>query len=495
MPVRLLTVAVGLALFIAPCRAAEQGQLDASPALFTVLAAINAAGYDADIDSSANHPLRDAVRRDLAARNIPCLPELRRFFEAHRQRDWAAELSQYVSFGLLVGDPPTFAPRLMRNEMPPDVAALEGFQPLLVRFYKEAGIEPLWKKAQPAIDEVIARYHAPVTRAVTEVSAYLRTDAGGFRGWRFQIYVDLLGAPNQIHTRSYSNEYFVVVTPSPSPQTAEIRHAYLHFLLDPLATRYSEELMKKKAVGDYALGAPYLAEIYKEDFLMLANESLIKAVESRLQPGPPDRKQALVAQALGEGYVLTPHFAEQLARFEAQDTGIRLYYPDLISSIDFRKEEGRLASVEFSSTRPVRKAESAPPRRPPEPSPAQRALDEAERLYGEKQYPKAKDVFLKLLEEPQDRPVEARAVYGLARIAALERDPELAEKLFLRVLQSSPDPQTEAYTHLYLGRLADLAGETDSAAGHYKAVLAVESAPPAVREAASKGLQEGFKKQ
>ncbi|HSW51064.1 MAG TPA: tetratricopeptide repeat protein, partial [Bryobacteraceae bacterium] len=491
---RFLTAAVGLALCIVPGHAADQSQLDASPALFTVLAAINAAGYDADIDSPANHPLREAVRRELAAKNIPCLPELKRFFEEHRRRDWTAELSQYISFGLLVDGPPTFSPRLMRNEMPPDVTALEGFQPLLVRFYREAGIESLWKQAQPAIDAAIARYHAPITRAVTEVSGYLRTDAGGFRGWRFQIYVDLLGAPNQIHTRSYANEYFVVVTPSPSPQTAEVRHAYLHFLLDPLATRYSEELMKKKAVGDYALGAPYLDEAFKEDFLMLANESLIKAVESRLQPGTPAQKQAVVAQALGEGYVLAPHFSEQLARFESQDTGIRLYYPDLISSIDFRKEERRLAGVEFSTTRPVRKAEPSPPRREPEMTPAHRTLEQAERLYGEKQYPKAKEVLLKLMEEPQDRPVEARAFYGLARIAALEKDPELAEKLFLRVLQSSPDPQTEAYSHLYLGRLADLAGETEGAAEHYKAVLAVQGAPSAAREAAGKGLQEGFRK-
>ena len=165
MPVRFVTVAVGLALCVAPIHAAEQGQLDASESLFTVLAAINAAGYDADIDSTANNPLREAVRRELAAKNIPCLPELKRFFEAHRQRDWAAELSQYVSFGLLVDGPPAFAPRLMRNEMPPDVTALEGFQPLLVRFYKEAGIESLWQKAQPAIDAALARYHAPVTQA------------------------------------------------------------------------------------------------------------------------------------------------------------------------------------------------------------------------------------------------------------------------------------------------------------------------------------------
>ena len=39
-----------------------EGQLDGSEALFTVLAAINAAGYDADLDSNANSPVRKQVR-------------------------------------------------------------------------------------------------------------------------------------------------------------------------------------------------------------------------------------------------------------------------------------------------------------------------------------------------------------------------------------------------------------------------------------------------
>jgi hypothetical protein len=41
---------------------AETGQLDASPSLFTVMAAINAAGYDADLASPNNHPLRMQIR-------------------------------------------------------------------------------------------------------------------------------------------------------------------------------------------------------------------------------------------------------------------------------------------------------------------------------------------------------------------------------------------------------------------------------------------------
>jgi len=40
----------------------ELGQLDASPTLFTIMTAINAAGYSADLSSPNNHPLRDQIR-------------------------------------------------------------------------------------------------------------------------------------------------------------------------------------------------------------------------------------------------------------------------------------------------------------------------------------------------------------------------------------------------------------------------------------------------
>ncbi len=489
-----LALAVLAAVAAARTSAAELGQLDASPTLFAVMAAINAAGYDADLQSPSNHPLRDVVRRELARRNIPCLEELKTFFEQHRKSDWSAELAQYISFGLVAGDPPDFKFRLRRNELPPDVLALAGFQQLLARFYKEAGIEELWRKAQPEIDAAIARYHGPVTRAVTEVSAYLRAETGGYSGWRFQVFVELLAAPNQIHSRSYGNEYFIVVTPSPEPQIFDVRHAYLHYLVDPIVTRYSEDVMKKKAVGDYALGAPYLDDSYKEDFLLLTGECLIKAIESRLEPGPASTKQALVERALSQGYILTPHFAEQLVKYEAQDAAMRFYFPQMVAAIDFRKEERRLAALEFSNERPVRKAKPAPKPKAPERSPEEELLEQAEAHYAEKRYAQARELYLKVLETEAPRPLQAQAYYGLARIAALEKNPELAEKLFLQTLESSPDPQIAAWTHVFLGRLADLAGEREKAEEHYRAAVSLPGASEAARKAAAQGIQEGFRR-
>ncbi len=465
---------------------AEQGQLDTSPSLFTVLAAINAAGYDADLDSPANDPLREIVRKELASRQIPCLDELKRFFSEHRQKDWTAELSQYVSFALSVDGPPGFKYRFPMNQLPPDVFPLQGFEQLLARFHREAGIDELWRKSQPAFERAIARYHEPVARAVLEVNAYLRNVTSGFLGRRFQIYIDLLGAPNQIHTRSYGDDYFVVLTPSPEPQVNDVRHAYAHYLLDPVTLKYSQLLNEKRSLLDFAQGAPFLEDFYKNDFQLLATECLVKAVESRLAPS--SKRQALVDQALSEGYILTPYFAEALVAYEKQEQAMRLYFPEIAKGIDLRKETQRLDKVQFAQTRPVRKAKTVPAERKLVPTGAQKTLEEAEEQYGKRELDKAKESYLRVLRETDQKLLHARSYYGLARIAALQKDPELAEKLFQKTLELSPDPQVKAWTHVYLARLAEAVGEREQAVEHYRAALGVEGSSAAARAAAEKGL-------
>ena len=50
-------------------------------------------------------------------------------------------------------------------------------------------------------------------------NAYARNPTSGYLGHHFQIYIDLLGAPNQVQTRSYADDNFVVVTPSKELRT------------------------------------------------------------------------------------------------------------------------------------------------------------------------------------------------------------------------------------------------------------------------------------
>src|SRR4051794_13552307 len=75
--------------------------------LFSTLAAINAAGYDAGIDSPINehYKIRRQLREELAKLNVPSLTELKSFYKAHKRPSEAADLAQYISFAMIANGP------------------------------------------------------------------------------------------------------------------------------------------------------------------------------------------------------------------------------------------------------------------------------------------------------------------------------------------------------------------------------------------------------
>lgn len=447
----------------------ELGQLDASPTLFTVMAAANAAGYDALADSPHNSPLRKRVRDSLAKTTIPSLPALRAFFAKHNQ------ISPYISFALTCEGPPTFAIRKRDIEVPPDVTQMTKLIPLLAAFYKEAHIDELWKSAQPEINQSLARYHAPVIDAVMQVNVYLRNQTSGAGRGHFQILLEALGAPNQVHTRSYGFQYTIVVTPSPEVHVFEIRHAYLHYLLDPLATHYADILDRKKDLADHAFRAQALEDYLKADFLQLASESLVKAVESRLDHNPAE-----VQKALRQGMVLAPYFAEHLPAYEKQELAMSEYYKDMVQSIDVVKEDQRLSQVTFDSQRESeRMVQLAQPAPPPALTGAAKTLDDAENLYAARDLDKAKEAYLAVLQQTDLKTMHAAAYYGLARVAALQKDPESSQRLFLKTLELDPEPPIKAWTLVYLGKLSLASSEPDEAVEYFQQALKVEGASEA----------------
>lgn len=476
--------------------AQETGQLDSNPSLFSVLAALNAAGFDADLNSQSNSQVRIGVRKYLSGKNLPSVVEIRRYIRDHRLDGDTALLSRYISFALCIENPPEFKFRYRTNDLPPEVAAMEGFLPLLRQFHQEAGIDGLYKAAQPYFEKAIDAYHGPVSQAVLESNGYLRNPTSGASGRRFQIYLDLLGPPNQIHTRSYGDDFFVVVTPSLEPMVDDIRHAYLQHSVSTMVLRQTDELTKRKGLLDFAQPAPLLPSHYKEDFVLLAEKSFVKAIEARLLTGPGAgaRRQQMVDQALAEGYILTPYFAEALPGYEKQEQSMRFYFPEMIKELDTKKEDKRLEGVQFATKAQIRKAKTAPTPEPEAPTGVVKLLADAEALYEGKQLAEARKLFLDIVAKTDEKSLQAKAYYGLARVAIRENDPELGERLFQKSLDLSPDAATKAWCLVYLGRLADITGEAPKATDFYKAALAVDGGSNLARQTAEKGLAGAFRR-
>ena len=483
----LLSCAFGATLLLAQPKPAQPGQLDASPALFSVMAALNAAGYDVDAQSPNNHPLRAAVTKHLQGRNLTTVAELKEYLERRKSGGRALDLSRFISFALSVDGPPNFNYKFQAHEMPPDLAVLEGFDRIMTRFHREAEMDKLWADAQPAIDKLLETYQGPFIKTISEVNAYLRNPTSGYVGRRFQIFVELLGPPNQIQTREYKDDYYIVLTPAPEAQLDYLRYAYLRYLLDPLSFKFIVNLEKKKPLMDLAQAAPALEEYYKTDFQLLTTACLAKAIEARLNKADGAR---MAEQALKEGFLLVPYFYEALAGYEKQEVAMRLYYPDLVDGIDLKKEDKRLLGVEFLSTRPTRTIKASRAEQPSEITGVFKTLEDAEDLYRAKKYAEAKPLFLRALRETPEKPLHAKAYYGLARIAALQRDPELAVKLFEKVLDLEPDDTIKSLSHVNLGHLWAVNNEQEKAMEQYQAALAVKGIPPAIRKAAEKAMNE-----
>ena len=184
--------------------------------------------------------------------------------------------------------------------------------------------------------------------------------------------------------------------------------------------------------------------------------------------------------------------ADGLAVYEKQDESLRLYYLDLVGQIDLAREDKRLEKVQFSRDAAIKKAPRAPAPPAAVITGTAKTLADADDLYAKRELKRARETYLQVLESGGETELHARAYYGLARRAALEKDPELAERLFQKTLELSPDKYTESWAHLYLGRLADAAGDRGQAEKNYRAVLAIEGAPASVKSAATKELAQPF---
>ncbi|HSM78761.1 MAG TPA: tetratricopeptide repeat protein [Bryobacteraceae bacterium] len=492
--IRSLTATLVLALCAAPAWA-DENQLDTNPALFAVLAARAAAGYDSP-DAPDAHPVRANLIEAILKEHPASLEDLKKFFAEHRAKDAEADLGQYISFALSIGDPPEFRYRYQPSELAPDAAPLATLEQLLTQFWNEAKLEALRKKADPAYEQALSFYHEPITKALFEANAYLRNPTSGYLGRRFQVYIELMGPPGLIQSRSLKDDYSVVISPkgrtgdqvqaSADEQTRQVRHAYLHYVLDPLSVKYAAHLDPKKSLEDISDTAPALDESFKKDFLLLSSESLIKAVEARLSPS--SQQAGLVDTALREGFILTPYFYDQLPVYEKQQESMRLYLPDMIDAIDLRKETRRLKNVVFAPAKLTVRPEQPVAAHQPQLTPSQTALVAAESLSFEKQYDKAKASFERVLQLPDEGALHARAYFGLGRIAAFQKDPELAEKLFQKTLEEKPDADTESWAQLYLGRLSAAAGDPDEAATHYRASMKVKGGSKQAQAEAEKAL-------
>jgi tetratricopeptide (TPR) repeat protein len=399
--------------------------------------------------------------------------------------DPTRDLGQYISLALLVGSPPDFRVTVPEEEIPPDARDVVGFLPLLRTFYAQAKMLIIWSQIQKQYDAAVARYTDEVRQSFVLTEAYMRFPAGGYLGRTYAIYIDLMGAPEQVQARIYGLNYFLVVTPSQELKLDEIRHQYMHFLLDPMAAKYGHEIDEKVILRTQVMQAPLLGLDFKDDFGLLVTECLIRALELRMDKRPAAEAQKKLDEMTSQGLILIQYFYGSLLVFEHQDASMTAYYKPMILAIDPRVEERRLFPVHYATRPPAPVTKAAPAQ-----SEEERLLDQGDNQFFQGKYLEAKAAYHGVLEK--DNPQSERAIYGLAVVYANLRKPDLAEEYFQKALSTAHDLRIVTWSHIYLGRLADLNGKRGAALVQYHAALLTAAAYPMALRAAQSGMETPF---
>lgn len=462
--------------------------LETSPTLFSVLAAINSCGYNQELSGSA--PVRAQVRADIdiavrgSAEAAQARDQLCAFYRDHQQPDPSRDLAQYISLALNLGDPPTFPTLLKESDLPPDASYVLGLLPLLQRFYTAAGLQKIWDKHAPDYEALVASYHEPVRKLLLDTDVYLKLPVSGYLGRHFVVYIEPMQARGQVNARNYGSDYYVVTTPERGELTLDqIRHTYLHYVLDPLAMKRANTMKRLEPLLETVRDAP-MDDSYKRDAALMVTEALIRAIEARTLPRATEPQKRQAAQASEEeGFVLTDYFFEALQQFEKNPTGMRDAYGDLLYNIDLGRERKRALETHFRRQAAPELVKASKGRPAQVLSLAEQRLSSGDPVAAQKLAQEALD---KKIEDP------ARALFILARAASLNRDMGGARAYFERTLEVAKEPRLLAWSHIYLGRIFDLQENRDAAMMHYRAALAAGDPAPATRAAAERGLQEPY---
>lgn len=465
--------------------------LDTSETLFSVLAMVNQCGYDVELSTS--DPLRSQIRAEVN-RNVQSSTELVEttrtmcdYYNEHKQNDPARTLAQYISLSLFLEPAPSLAAKVKEAEMPPDAATLIGVVPMLQNFYKQADLHSIWEKHSAAYSDLTQGYHQALAKMTFETEIYLKLPSAGYLGRGFTVYLDPMGAPSQINARNYGSDYYIVISPGAgtSIKMDQVRHTYLHYLLDPMALKYPNELKHIEPIMATIKTSP-LEESFKNDVSLLVTECLIRAVEVRTlgtKKTPESERLQAVQDSVHQGYVLTSYFYNALIPFEKDPSSLRTAFGDLLSKVDIRAEMKQAEQIQF-----VSKADSDVLHlEGPGPN---KLLLEAEKHLNAKDPAGAQKLAQQVLDEKIGD--SGRALFILAEVATMTKDMPGAQDYFVKALAATHEPKVVAWSHIYLGRIFDLQEDRDSAVGHYKAALSASTDLPEAKAAAQRGLDKAY---
>jgi hypothetical protein len=292
--------------------------------LFTLFAALNAAGYVDENFGLDYHPVRQQVRDALAGRSFSGMERLR------SQLGFVGSYN-FAVWSLHFGPPPDFG-RVQPGWDLPNAPALLflGMDDLLRDFYDEMDIGVLWREVRPEYGRVAVLYQEAAGEAVQDALDYTRMADAPMRN--VVIIPNLLDA----HYRGYGPQVgetaYVVVGPTEGElDTGLIQHEALHSIVGPLVEAHLSAIDADQSRALYRSLRGRVPASYGS-WEIIVEEQVVRALDCRL--AGPACFEFILDNHEAEGFLLVRPLVEKLAEFEASSLSLDAFMPELLGVLN-----------------------------------------------------------------------------------------------------------------------------------------------------------------
>lgn len=505
--------------------------IEPNEAVFTVMAGLNACGYDAGLAHAG--PIRLRVRSKMqqevaasadakAARDSLC-----EFVRQHDLGEPAKTVGQYLSLALMMQPTADLEISTSLPQLPPDALRVAGVVPALRKFAEATRLHAIWINERSNYEQALQPLRDPLTRQIFAISLYLRETESGSPDRRFVVIVEPMLSTGLVNARVYGLDYLMVLAP---PQTEaelrrftdDVKHFYLDFAIAPLIFGYPGAMERLQPLLRSVAEAPMEA-IYRDDVEALVSECLIRAIEARTMDtgialpknaegqrftGDVSRAEiarqqqseairvARVQRDMQEGFILTKYFYEQLGLYERNSQSLGDAIGAMVYGMDVDQVRRQARNIQFVRPSHVVDEARGPGLQTRDASLAKPTGGDADPLAkasealskGDTQ--SALTLAQQATQSKQGDP--GRAMFLAAQAHALQGEMTQAEQSFEQALALTKDPHTVAWSHIYLGRIDDIKQDRPAAINQYKAALDAKSGLPDAIAAAQKGIAEPY---
>jgi hypothetical protein len=299
--------------------------------VFTLFAALNAAGFDHEYPGMSMSPVRRRVRVALIEKDLPSLGRLELFFK--RIPDY-----HLVVWVLQRRDPPGFERAEPGWWVTRRAADFDGLDEALGAFYREADIPALWREVEPAYRAEMERWQPVAEQSLIAVQNYLRTSDLPFR--QAVIIPNLLDANYSGNGPQVGEIAYVVAGPTETDLNLSglVEHELLHSMIGPLLDRHIDRIPAQTSRRLYAVLKKSMPSSYGT-WAGALEETLNRAINLRMLADADLRAQQL-ERLEAQGFLLIKPLDQALAAYEQSGQSFEEYLPILLASLEGVKLTG-----------------------------------------------------------------------------------------------------------------------------------------------------------